>query len=290
MTRQGSDPLPTALDQAAEAGGLTPSEPSGPSRVRLRFEPDGADVRVPAGTPIFDAASWNGIAIDSTCGGHGTCKKCKVRIDEGDVPIGAVDPRAFSPDELREGWRLACRAEARADLLVHVPPLQTRPKAALVGVGRHVILRPAVQKRHLVLEEPTLEDQRSDVARVLDALDDLEPRIELDVVRTLGKILREAFFDVTAVVCDDVLIAIEPGDTTDAPLRDRVRPRHDDGRGDAARPRDGHARGGAVDAQPPAAVRRRRDLARVGHDARRRRRSARSRRARTRRSRSSRAR
>ena len=185
-----------------------------PQRVHLRFEPDGADVRVPTGTPIFDAASWNGIAIDSTCGGHGTCKKCKVRIDEGDVPISAVDPRAFSPDELREGWRLACRAEARADLLVHVPPLQTRPKAALVGVGRHVILRPAVQKRHLVLEEPTLEDQRSDVARVLEALDDLEPRIELEVVRTLGKILREAFFDVTAVVCDDVLIAIEPGDTT----------------------------------------------------------------------------
>ena len=72
-------------------------------RVRLRFLPDGADVRVPAGTPIFDAASWNGIAIDSTCGGHGTCKKCKVRIAEGDVPVSSVDPRTFSPDELRDG-------------------------------------------------------------------------------------------------------------------------------------------------------------------------------------------
>jgi uncharacterized 2Fe-2S/4Fe-4S cluster protein (DUF4445 family) len=186
----------------------------GSARVRLRFEPDGADVRVPAGTPIFDAASWNGVAIDSTCGGHGTCKKCKVRIDEGEVPVSTVDPRAFSPDELREGWRLACRAPAQADLVVHVPPLQTRPKAALVGVGRHVILRPAVQKRHLVMEEPSLEDQRSDVQRVLDAIEDLEPRVGLDVVRTLGKILREAHFDVTAVVCDEELIAVEPGDTT----------------------------------------------------------------------------
>jgi len=186
----------------------------GAQRVRLRFEPDATDVRVPNGTPIFDAASWNGIAIDSTCGGHGTCKKCKVRIDEGDVPVSEVDPRAFSPDELREGWRLACRAPAREDLVVHVPPLQTRPKAALVGVGRHVILRPAVQKRHLVLDEPSLEDQRSDVERVLAALDDLEPRVELGVVRTLGKILRAAHFDVTAVVCDDVLIAVEPGDTS----------------------------------------------------------------------------
>ncbi len=193
---------------------MTAPAVDGSARVRLRFEPDGADVRVPSGTPIFDAASWNGIAIDSTCGGHGTCKKCKVRIDEGEVPVSAVDPRAFSPDELREGWRLACRAPAQADLVVHVPPLQTRPKAALVGVGRHVILRPAVQKRHLVMEEPSLEDQRSDVQRVLDAIEDLEPRVGLGVVRTLGKILREAQFDVTAVVCDEELIAVEPGDTT----------------------------------------------------------------------------
>ena len=53
-----------------------------------------------------------------------------------------VDPRAFSAEELRAGWRLACRAPAEEDLVVEVPPLQTRPKAALAGVGRHVILRP----------------------------------------------------------------------------------------------------------------------------------------------------
>ena len=123
----------------------------GAQRVRLRFLPDGAEVRVPSGTPVFDAASWNGIAIDSTCGGHGTCKKCKVRVLSGDVPVSSVDPRAFTTEELRDGWRLACRAGARSDLVIEVPPLQTRPKAALVGVGRHVILRPAVQKRHLVL-------------------------------------------------------------------------------------------------------------------------------------------
>ena len=171
-------------------------------------------MRVPSGTPVFDAASWNGIAIDSTCGGHGTCKKCKIRVIEGEIPISAVDPRAFTPDELRDGWRLACRAPARGDLVIEVPPLQTRPKAALVGVGRHVILRPSVQKRHLVLEEPSLEDQRSDLQRVLDAVDDLEPRVELPVLRTLGRTLRSSHFDVTAVICDDLLIDVEPGDTT----------------------------------------------------------------------------
>ena len=211
----GPSPQRRRLELAGtDSGPVEPAPDDGTGRVRLRFLPEGAEVRVPSGTPVFDAASWNGIAIDSTCGGHGTCKKCKVRIVSGDVPVGPLDPRAFTTDELREGWRLACRAGARGDLVVEVPPLQTRPKAALAGVGRHVILRPAVQKRHLVLEEPTMEDQRSDLQRVLDALEDLEPHASLDVLRSLGSVLRSSHWNVTAVVCDQELIDLEPGDTT----------------------------------------------------------------------------
>ena len=76
------------------------------SRVLLRFVEGlgetkvAAETRVPAGTTLFDAASWNGVAIDSTCGGHGTCKKCKVRVVSGSVPVSSVDPRAFGPVEL----------------------------------------------------------------------------------------------------------------------------------------------------------------------------------------------
>ncbi|HEY8724102.1 MAG TPA: ASKHA domain-containing protein [Gaiellaceae bacterium] len=188
-----------------------------PTRVRLVFEQaDGAvkETRVPAGTTLFDGASWNGVAIDSTCGGHGTCKKCKVRVATGEQAIDAVDPRAFTSEELKAGWRLACRAQAAEDLVVEVPPLQTRPKAALVGVGRHVILRPAVQKRYLELTEPTLEDQTSDLERVLQAMDDVEPQVPLAVVRGMGHTLRESNWQVTAVLVDDVLVDIEPGDTT----------------------------------------------------------------------------
>src|SRR5439155_21720657 len=97
---------------------------SHPDRVRLRFEQDDGttkEARVPAGTTVFDAASWNAVAIDSTCGGHGTCKKCKVRVSDGHLPVSPVDPRAFGPDELRAGWRLACRAPALEDLVIEVP-------------------------------------------------------------------------------------------------------------------------------------------------------------------------
>jgi uncharacterized 2Fe-2S/4Fe-4S cluster protein (DUF4445 family) len=193
----------------------------GLGRVDLRFEPSGRQVRVPEGVTLFDAASWNGIAIDSTCGGHGTCKKCKVQILAGDAPITALDTRAFLPDQLKKGWRLACRVEVHSDLDVDVPPLETRPKAATVGVGRKVILRPAVQKRHLLLSTPSLSDQTSDVERILAAMDDLELKVDLYALRRIGKLLRadqnspgpEA--GVTAVVVDEALIDLEPGDTSE---------------------------------------------------------------------------
>jgi len=185
-----------------------------PARVDLVFQPSGTRVRVPPGVTVFDAASWNGLAIDSTCGGHGTCKKCKIRVTDGSVPLSPLDARAFSPEELRDGWRLACRVLATTDLKVEVPPMVTRPKAATVGVGRQVILRPAAQKRYLELTEPSLSDQLTDTERVLAGLDDLEVRVDLPVLRTLGQVLRAADFKVTAVIVDDVLIDVQPGDTT----------------------------------------------------------------------------
>jgi uncharacterized 2Fe-2S/4Fe-4S cluster protein (DUF4445 family) len=193
----------------------------GTGRVQLSFTVEDRDpartaqrqVRVPPGVTVFDAASWNGIAIDSTCGGHGTCHKCKVRLD-GAGAITRHDVRTFTRDQLDAGWRLACLQRATRDLAVDVPPLTTRPKAATVGVGRQVILRPAVQKRYVELAEPTLADQRSDLARLLDAIDDLEPSADHYALRRLPSVLRRADFKVTAVVVDDTLVDVEPGDTT----------------------------------------------------------------------------
>ncbi|MPZ60378.1 MAG: DUF4445 domain-containing protein [Propionibacteriales bacterium] len=206
--REGLIEPPAAAEELWEE----PEEQIG--RVRLAFNPAEREVRVPPGVSVFDAASWNGIAIDSTCGGHGTCKKCKVRIASGSVPVSRLDVRAFTSEQLEQGWRLACLASATGNLVVDVPPLATRPKAATVGAGRQVILRPALQKRYVELDEPTLTDQRPDVTRLLDAIDDLELRVDLHALRELPTVMRQADFKVTAVVVDDTLIAVEPGDTT----------------------------------------------------------------------------
>ena len=75
------------LEPAAGSAGGGAAAPDAIGRVSLTFAvTDGAggatrrSVRVPTGVTVFDSASWNGIAIDSTCGGHGTCRKCKVRV------------------------------------------------------------------------------------------------------------------------------------------------------------------------------------------------------------------
>ena len=72
--------------------GTTAAAHDGTGRVQLSFTVEGGqdrDVRVPPGVTVFDSASWNGIAIDSTCGGHGTCHKCKVQVD---TPLAGLAP------------------------------------------------------------------------------------------------------------------------------------------------------------------------------------------------------
>ena len=183
----------------------------------LTFQPQGATVRVPAGVSVFEAASWAGITVDSTCGGRGTCGKCRVRLLAGDLPPTEGDRRTFSEGELDEGWRLACRSklgEAPLALEIDVPALLTKPKAALLGHGRHVLLSPATQKHRLELAPPTLDDQAPDLVRLRRALPDFELEVPLTVLRALPDALRAAAFEVTAVVVGNRLVAVEPGDTS----------------------------------------------------------------------------
>ena len=118
-TRGADAGLPARAGSVVIALEDLPEQPH-PDRVRLRFLQSGEDravkeARVLAGTTIFDAASWNGVAIDSTCGGHGTCKKCKVRVVSGSRRRSRGRPARVLDRRARAGWRLACRAAAQED-------------------------------------------------------------------------------------------------------------------------------------------------------------------------------
>ncbi len=173
---------------------------------------------MPAGTTLFNAAHWAGLPIESTCGGKGTCKKCKVRITAGEVTeANAWDHRALSDDEIAAGWRLACQSLVSDDAECEVPNLMRAPKAATMGVGRFVLLEPNVHKVYVELPEPSIDDARSDLQRLSDALDAEGYGVSADApaLRRLSEILRSAGFRVTAVLAGEHLVAVEPGDTHD---------------------------------------------------------------------------
>jgi len=185
-------------------------------KLEVTYLPYERTTRVPAGTTVFSAAHWIGLPIDSTCGGRGTCGKCKVRVVEGSPDASSADHRLLRPQEIADGWRLSCQAPIYEDMTCEVPQLLRVPKAATMGLGRLVILDPNVRKVYLELSEPSLHDQRSDVARLKDALtvEGHDMAAGVAVLRTLPGVFREAGFRVTAVLAGEHLVAVEPGDTT----------------------------------------------------------------------------
>jgi len=186
-------------------------------KLEVTYLPFERTTRVPAGTTLFSAAHWIGLPIDSTCGGRGTCGKCKVRVVKNLPDAETADHRLLRPAEIAEGWRLSCQARIYDDMVCEVPQLLRVPKAATMGLGRLVILDPNVRKVYLELTEPTLHDQRSDITRLKDALtvDGHDMVADVAVLRTVPAVFREAGFRVTAVLAGEHLVAVEAGDTTD---------------------------------------------------------------------------
>jgi uncharacterized 2Fe-2S/4Fe-4S cluster protein (DUF4445 family) len=186
-------------------------------KLEVRYLPFDRTTRVPPGTTLFSAAHWIGLPIDSTCGGRGTCGKCKVRVVQGGAEVTTADHRQLLKEEIEGGWRLSCQTRIYEDMVCEVPQLLRVPKAATMGLGRLVILDPNVRKVYLELAEPTLEDQRSDMMRLKDALTEEGHDMEagVPVMRTIPNALRDSGFKVTAVLAGEQLVALEPGDTTD---------------------------------------------------------------------------
>ncbi len=58
--------------------------------------------------------------VSAICGGKGRCGKCKVRVVKGQAKVTQEDARFFSPEELEQGWRLACRLYPEEDMVISV--------------------------------------------------------------------------------------------------------------------------------------------------------------------------
>lgn len=192
--------------------------------VKAVFKPGGFVAECEEGSSLLEMAGKAGVKLESICGGRGLCGKCKVQIismDGGPPPPTPQERKLLTEEQLERGYRLACLVKPKSNALVYVPPESRRGLMRLQAEGLRVeaALKPAVRKHAVKVPKATLEDQRSDDDRLLEAL--AEERglkgltIRLDALRRLPSALREGGWTATAVTLNDrEVISVEPGDTS----------------------------------------------------------------------------
>ncbi len=190
---------------------------TGPELVKVTFEPDGIEISVPVGTKITRAALAAGCAIETTCGGMGTCGKCRVEAHGSLSEPDQSELRLVSTEEREKGIRLACRATIEGDTTVVIPTASRSlvQKILSDGVMYDVHVSPSTMKVFVDIPTPSLADERADFERLSAELDmyEIKAHIGIEMARELPARLRDGDFRVTAVIADDELIAVEPGDT-----------------------------------------------------------------------------
>lgn len=62
----------------------------------------------------------NNLISGNFCGGTGKCGRCRVQFLQAAPLPGSTERAAFSPDELRQGYRLACMARPKNDCVIRL--------------------------------------------------------------------------------------------------------------------------------------------------------------------------
>lgn len=207
----------------------------------VTFLPDNITVSVDEGENLLSVAAASGVYIHAYCGGDGVCGKCKVKLEEGEL---RAEKANIHQEEWDKGFRLACMAKVVSDVVVSIPEMTTasgkalkrKPKTtstisakaldSLIGTWE---IDPPVSKLYLELDPPSMEDNISDMQRVMRGIklampgDSREPSYDHpELIKTLSHTLREADWKITLLLLRGKyqgetfrIIDVEPGDTTD---------------------------------------------------------------------------
>ncbi len=195
------------------------------------FQPSGRRGSVASGITLLQAAHELGVDIEAPCGATQVCGKCKVKIETGYFekfnmdsqldhlsPLTTEETDILEEGELRENYRLSCCTTVLGDLLVFVPE-ESRGADQVVletGVARHFKVDPALRSYYVEMQAPTLEDQRSDLQRLQDALEESHGlqglTIDYFVLTELPNILRRGQWKTTVgVLHDREILCVKPG-------------------------------------------------------------------------------
>jgi uncharacterized 2Fe-2S/4Fe-4S cluster protein (DUF4445 family) len=183
----------------------------------IDFEPVGRRAKCQRNESLLACARRLGIGISSICGGKGTCHACKLQILSGTVSKPTPNEHeAFTPQELKEGWHLACQTypTSAGKLMVPAESMTTPQRLQVEGLEIRVSPEPAARAYRLQLAAPSLSALQADADRLLQALNQRYKlhcsRIDIDVLRTLSDQLRSWDWECQAIVRNDEVIALLP--------------------------------------------------------------------------------
>ncbi|HAR99113.1 MAG TPA: metal-binding protein, partial [Syntrophus sp. (in: bacteria)] len=167
---------------------------------------------------LAEAVVQTGILFSQDCGGRGTCGKCRLRLLSGAVtPATEIEKKHRQDGHIQEREVLACQRQPLDHVTVYVENGSTARSSAQTGKdidpGDGPVPVPHVLKQFRALPPPSLEDQTPDLERLRDALD-ADIAATPGVIATLPELLRKNEFNVTAVIFQDRLVAVEGGDTS----------------------------------------------------------------------------
>lgn len=180
--------------------------------VWLNVLPSDLWLKVRQGTTVHEALQQSDVSVPGDCGGLGKCGKCKIRILSSTGPTSRQAREVLSEEELRQGFRLACRTKINKDLVIHTD--QTDPETdycQILQTGHRPLLNPdpLVVKHLITLPRDAENEALADLDRIKLAMGHEYPDVACSIhcLRTLPEALRRTDFSGSAVFHGNELLA-----------------------------------------------------------------------------------
>ena len=181
-------------------------------------------VKTESGTSFLDAARGADIDVTATCGARGKCRGCRFKVLKGNVPPPTImDEVQLGPDEVHEGFRLACQTRVIADTDIRLAPPHTEGGHQILGAGEgreqraSIEMGSGVEKKFVTAVIPMDEHiQSSDIEEILTATGASQSGpLSPDLLRKLPAVMRKKKGAVTVTTFNGDILDIEVGDTTE---------------------------------------------------------------------------
>lgn len=182
----------------------------------IRYLPEGAECTFETGKSILKLASEASIVIDGNCAGNGTCGKCKVRVISGnDEKLSKEENLILTENEIRDGYRLACKFYPMNDVVVEVPLSEgaAKRKTKMVVMPDGFTSKNKFRKEFIYIEASTVKNQIADLEKIKDSCGlDRQATISIQIIKKIPDLLT-VNRDITVTIREDEIIDIELGDT-----------------------------------------------------------------------------